>query len=100
MPEMRWVYLPIFFLSLFIERPCVEAAPRKATIQGVSHANLRVGPGVDQGIKGVLKENEQFTIEGQQGDWYLVETAAGQKGYVHKTFVKLAGEEQAAGVFT
>ena len=102
MPEMRWLFLPILFLllSLSVERLCVEAAPRKATIQGTQEANLRVGPGMDQGIKGILKENEQVTVEGQQGEWYLVETAAGQKGYIHKSVVKLAAEGQAAAAPT
>jgi hypothetical protein len=102
MPAMRWFLLSIFFLplSLVLERSCVEAAQRKATIQGARQANIRVGPGMDQGIKGILKENEQFTIEGQDGEWYLVETPAGQKGYVHQSVVKLAGEEQAPAVFT
>ena len=102
MPAMRWFLLSLFFLllSLVFERLCAEAAQRKATIQGTREANIRVGPGMDQGIKGILKENEQFTVEGQQGDWYLIETTAGQKGYIHKSVVKLAGEEQAAAAFT
>src|SRR6266481_7575577 len=91
MPEMRWFLLSLFFLllSLFAERSCVDAAPRKATIQGTREANLRVGPGTDQGIRGILKENEPLTVEGEQGEWYLVETTTGLKGYVNKNFVKL-----------
>jgi hypothetical protein len=98
MPEMRWFSRSLLFLllSLFVERSCVEAAPRKATIQGTREVNLRVGPGVDQGIRSILKENEQLTVEGEQGERYFVETSAGQKGYIHKDFVKLAGEERAA----
>jgi uncharacterized protein YgiM (DUF1202 family) len=97
MPEMRWFLLSLSFLLLFcfVERSCVEAAPRKA-IQGSREVNPGVGPGVNQGIRSILKENDQLTVQGKQSEWYLVETSAGQKGYVHKNFVKLADEERAA----
>jgi SH3 domain-containing protein len=98
MPEMRWFLLSLSFLLLFcfVGRSCVEAAPRKATFQGSREVNPGVGPGVDQGIRSVLKENDQLAVQEEQGEWYLVETSAGQKGYVHKNFVKLADEERAA----
>jgi len=98
MPEMRWFLLSLSFLLLFcfVERSCVEAAPGKATIHGSREVKPGVGLGVDQGIRSILKENDQLTVQAEQGEWYLVETSAGQKGYVHKNFVKLADEERAA----
>src|SRR5690348_621532 len=92
----------IFFvlLSLLVEQLSVAATSKKGVVQGTREANLRVGPGVEHGVKGIVKENEQVTVEGQEGDWYLVETAAGQRGYLHKNFIKLVGEEQAGTVVT
>jgi Bacterial SH3 domain len=90
----------IFFvlLSLLVEQLSVAATSKKGVVQGTREANLRVGPGVEHGVKGIVKENEQVTVEGQEGDWYLVETAAGQRGYLHKNFIKFVGEEQAGTV--
>jgi hypothetical protein len=100
MLETRWLLLSIFFvlLLLFFEQLAGAAALRKGVLQGTREANLRVGPGVEHGVKGIVKENEQLTVEGQEGDWYLVETAAGQRGYLYKNFIKLVGEEQAGTV--
>jgi len=102
MSEPRGVLFSIFFvlLSLFVAQLSVAAAPRKGIVQGTQEANLRTGPGVDYGVKGIVKENEQLTVQGQEGEWYLVETAAGQKGYLYKNFLKIAGEEQAGATIT
>jgi uncharacterized membrane protein len=95
MSEMRWLFPPIFLvlLLLLLEQSGVAATLRKGILQGTKEANLRAGPGVEHGIKGVVKENEQLTVQAQEGEWYLVETAAGQRGYIYKDFIKLAGEE-------
>src|SRR5712692_4280481 len=100
MSEMRWAFLPVVLLSLgfFGDGPCVEAAEAKATVQGASHANLRTGPGLNHPAKIILKEGDLLTVEGQEGEWYLVTVADGQKGYVHKTVVKLAGEAQTPAI--
>lgn len=100
MSAKRWFLFSIFFvlLSLLVEQLSVAAASKKGVVQGTREANLRVGPGVEHGVKGIVKENEQLTVEGQQGEWYLVETAAGQTGYLHKNFIKFVGEEQAGTV--
>ena len=96
MPEMRWFLSIVLLLLAFQgERQSVEAAPRKGIIQGAREVNLRVGPGVDYGVKDILKENERLMVEEQQDEWYLVETAGGQKGYVSKNLVKIVGEEPA-----
>ena len=90
-----FIYAFLVLLLLFSEQLSMGAAPRKGFGQATREANLRAGPGVEHSIKGTIKENEQLTVQGQEGDWYLVETAAGQKGYVYKDFLKIAGEEQA-----
>ena len=73
----------------------MEAAETKATVRGTSHANLRAGPGLNHPSKIVLNEGDLLTVEAQEGDWYLVTAADGQKGYVHRTVLNLAGEAQA-----
>jgi hypothetical protein len=100
MSEKRWFLFSIFFvlLSLLVEQLSVAATSKKGVVRGTREANLRVGPGVEHGVKGIVKENEQVTVEGQEGDWYLVETTAGQRGYLYKNFIKLVGEEQAGTV--
>jgi len=87
-------YTSLVLVLLLFEQSDMAAAPRKGLVQGTREANLRAGPGVEHSIKGTVKENEQLTVQGQEGDWYLVETAAGQKGYVYKDFLKVIGEEQ------
>lgn len=72
-----------------------HGAETKASIHGVSHANLRSGPGLHHPPRTVLAENDQLTIEGKEGDWYLVTTADGRKGYVHQQLVKILADEQA-----
>jgi uncharacterized protein YgiM (DUF1202 family) len=100
MPEMRWIFLPVFLLSsgLFCDQACAEAAHQNATIHGASHASLRAGPSVVEPRRGVLTEGDKITVEGQQGDWYLVQTTDGLKGYVHKSLVKLVAEEKTPAV--
>lgn len=72
----------------------VPGAEKKAIIQGVSHANLRAGPGVSHPTKTILNENDQLLIEGKEGEWYSVATVDGQKGYVHQSLVRVIGEER------
>src|SRR5437016_12691528 len=94
MPEMR--RLAILFLllssSLFFDSSVVLAAEIKATIQFTS-ANLGAGPSLNEPSKAILKEGDQLTVESDKGDWYLVATPDGQKGYVYRTVVKLAAVE-------
>jgi hypothetical protein len=94
MPEMR--RLAILFLllssSLFFDSSVVLAAEIKAAIQ-VTSANLGAGPSLNEPSKAILKEGDQLRVESEKGDWYLVTTPDRQKGYVHRTVVKLAAVE-------
>jgi len=77
---------------LFFDSSVVLAAEIKATIQ-VTSANLGAGPSLNEPSKAILKEGDQLTVESDKGDWYLVATPDGQKGYVYRTVVKLAAVE-------
>jgi hypothetical protein len=96
MPVLRWFLLFMFLLSsgFFVEPSYAQAAQQKATIRGASHATLRGGPGLKEPTRGILTEGEHVIIEGQDNDWYLVQTSGGRKGYVHKSLVKLDPEEK------
>jgi SH3-like domain-containing protein len=69
-----------------------EPAEMKAVVSDTPTANLRAGAGVDQTLKLTLKEGDQVTVEKAEGEWFLVAAADGQKGYIHKNLLKLAGE--------
>jgi type IV secretory pathway VirB2 component (pilin) len=64
----------------------------KAAVSGTPTANLRAGAGVDHALKLTLKEGDQVTVEKAEGEWFLVAAGDGQKGYIHKNLLKLAGE--------
>jgi len=77
-----------------------SAAEMKAAVSGTPTANLRAGAGVDHALRLTLKEGDQVTVEKAEGEWFLVVAADGQKGYIHKNLLKLAGEtlgQSAAG---
>jgi Bacterial SH3 domain len=94
MAEMRRLAILLLLLSssLFFDSSVVLAAAIKATIQ-VTSANLRAGPSLNEPSKAILKQGDQLTVESEAGDWYLVATPDGQKGYVHRSVVKLAAVE-------
>jgi hypothetical protein len=96
MPVLRWFFLLMILLpsGCFGEPAYAQAAQQKATIRGASHATLRGGPNLREPTRGILTEGEQVIIEGQDSDWYLVQTSGGQKGYVDKSLVKLELEDR------
>jgi uncharacterized protein YgiM (DUF1202 family) len=89
-----WNPAPIAFLllALFITDRSEGAAEQKAEVFGTPTANLRAGAGVEHALKATLKEGDQVVVEKLEGEWYLVNAVDGQKGYVHKNFLKLAAD--------
>jgi len=83
----------IFILVLFYFPLAAQGAEKRATIQGVSHANLRTGPGVSHPANTILNVNDQLIIEGKEGEWYFVTALNGQKGYVHQSLVRVISGE-------
>jgi len=71
----------------------VQGAEKKAIVQGVTHANLRTGPGVSHPAKTIVNQNDQLLIQGKEGEWYSVATMDGQQGYVHQSLVRVVGDE-------
>lgn len=62
---------------------------------------MRKGPGLDQGIVGVLPMNTSVVIIGQQNDWLRIRTSSGETGWVFASYVgkqkKGAASPQSAG---
>jgi uncharacterized protein YgiM (DUF1202 family) len=67
-------------------------AQQKAAVFGTPTANVRAGAGVEHALKTTLKEGDQVVVEKLEGEWYLINAADGQKGYVHKNFLKLVAD--------
>ena len=67
-------------------------AQQKAAVFGTPMANVRAGAGVEHALKTTLKEGDQVVVEKLEGEWYLINAADGQTGYVHKNFLKLAAD--------
>jgi hypothetical protein len=99
MSGLRRFFFPVLVLgiSFLPAESQVGAEEAKVTIQGVSHANLRAGPSLNYPPTAILKEGDELTVEGQEGEWYRVTTSGGQRGYVHKTVVKLVAGEPVSG---
>jgi len=89
--------LPCLLLVSF--ESSVAAQARKAIVQGASHVNLRSGPNLKHPSVRILKEGDEMTVEGEAGAWYLVALTDGQKGYVHRSIVRLIGDEPAQVAF-
>jgi hypothetical protein len=87
--------LALLWSTLLLDGPFLLAAEKNATVFGTPTANLRAGAGVEHALKLTLKEGDQVTVEKLEGDWYLVTTADGQKGYIHKNLLKVAEEGSA-----
>ncbi len=59
--------------------------------------NLRAGPGTQFAVLTVLPPQTSVEVLGQQGDWLQV-LAAGQAGFVHRSFVRLGSQGTADGL--
>ena len=61
---------------------------RISTKYASSHVNLRKGPGTNFGTAGSYKRGTKVKINGQSGNWYLVEIiSSGKVGYIHKNYL-------------
>ena len=85
----------ILVLAISFSSDRAEPAEMKAAVSGAPMVNLRAGAGVDHALQLTLKEGDQVIVEKAEGEWFLVAAANGQKGYIHKNLLKLAGETSA-----
>ncbi|MBQ1257458.1 MAG: SH3 domain-containing protein [Clostridia bacterium] len=53
-----------------------------------STVNLRAGASTSTASMGKLKSGTKVKVLGENGSWYLVETASGTQGYMSKTYIK------------
>lgn len=68
---------------------CVPAQARGKTlyVSGYREVMLRTGPSLENKILAILKTGQEVSVVGENGDYYLVETPAGKRGYVLKTYM-------------
>lgn len=53
-----------------------------------STVNLRAGASTSTASMGKLRNGTKVKVLGENGNWYLVETASGTQGYMSKTYIK------------
>ncbi len=53
-----------------------------------SSVNLRAGASTSTASMGQLKNGTKVKVLGENGNWYLVETASGTQGYMSKSYIK------------
>ena len=61
-----------------------------------SSVNLRAGASTSTASMGQLKNGTKVKVLGENGSWYLVETASGTQGYMSKTYIKTSASAPAA----
>ena len=89
------VVIAFLLLAFLILDRGAGRAQQKAAVFGTPTANMRAGAGVEHALKSTLKEGDPVVVDKLEGEWYLVTAADGQKGYVHKNFLKLAADAAA-----
>jgi cell wall-associated NlpC family hydrolase/uncharacterized membrane protein YsdA (DUF1294 family) len=57
---------------------------------------MRSAPSLDNSdnIIGKLTMNQQVTIKGQEGEWYLVRTQNAIQGYAHQDYIRILSDEE------
>lgn len=61
-----------------------------------STVNLRSGASTSTASIGKLRSGTKVKVLGENGSWYLVETASGTQGYMSKTYIKSSAGETVA----
>lgn len=56
-------------------------------VSGYREIMLRTGPSQENKILAILKTGQEVSVEGEEGDYYLVTAPNGTKGYVLKTYM-------------
>ena len=56
-------------------------------VSGYREILLRTGPSLENKILAILKTGQEVSLNGEDGDYYLVTTPTGTKGYVLKTYM-------------
>lgn len=56
-------------------------------VSGYREVMLRTGPSLENKILAILKTGQEVSVVGENGDYYLVETPNGKRGYVLKTYM-------------
>ena len=77
-------------LLLGLAIPALAAAEEPATVAGAERVLLRRGPGTEFQAFDTLKRGQRVHVEEVTGVWALVQTEAGQHGYMHGFYLQQA----------
>ncbi len=57
---------------------------------------MRSSPSLENSdnIIGKLTLNQRITIQGEEGEWYLVRTQNAVQGYAHQDYIRILDEEE------
>lgn len=80
---MRPIILPLCWLLLF---PSMGLG-KSLYVSGYREVMLRTGPSVENKILAILKTGQEVSVLGEEGDYYIVSTPNGTKGYVLKSYM-------------
>ncbi len=81
--------------------PTLTVAPAVAPqVKASSDINVRAGPGTDYGVTAALTQSETAAIISKSpgSDWWEVQLASGQRGWVFASLVETAGDTNAVAV--
>jgi SH3 domain protein len=56
-------------------------------VSGYREVMLRTGPSLENKILAILKTGQEVSVLGEDGDYYIVSTPNGTKGYILKTYM-------------
>lgn len=83
--------LSILFLFAFQASPQAQTQTQQKEKQMIVTAtvlNFRSSPKITNNIIGKLLLNQTVTFIQKEGNWSLIQTTAGKKGYVYNTYIK------------
>lgn len=75
--------------------PAAETFDRRATIQGVDHADVLSAPSAMGFNIARVEPGEVFATYEQEGDWWRVRTASGRTGYMNMALIRLRDDSAA-----
>ena len=84
-----WAMLPNTGISADISQ-----APNQLTVTA-TEGELRNSPALNGETTAVLKPGAQVTVYTVQGDWFLIETADGERGYAHRSLFTPSNQKAA-----
>ena len=84
--EMKYRFLATMIASTLLLLVMTAAADIGTGVITADALRVREKPSTDSGIMGLLKNSSTVTIQGEEGDWYII-SFNGETGYIHGDYV-------------